>query len=1136
MRRLVLVLCFCYPTVFFAQVGGALLSKKNVKVTDTIRIDSVSINPFHFQVFTTEAQHIPSKAYTVDFTKGLLFPGDSLLAHSDSLRIRYKKYPEFLTKSYYQFDPNRIVTTRHHKKGLYQLGTSRNKQKFEPFDGLNTSGSISRGITVGSNQNSVLNSKLDLQITGKITNNVHIRASIQDSDIPIQQGGYSQRLNQFDQVFVELYSENWRIRGGDIDLVKDNSYFGNFHKKVQGLSVQANLTPNGNPTKVYAAGAIVRGVFTRNQFKALEGNQGPYKLTGPNGELYALVISGSETVYVNGIRLTRGENNDYVIDYNAGEIIFNATFPVKAGMRITVEFQYADRNYSRIVATGGVEHQAEKWEIGGFIYSENDLRNQPLQQDLSDGQKQTLADAGDDETQMVAPSAIPSEFSENNVLYQQDTVNGQLIYVYSTDPNDQLYLVKFSFVGPNQGNYIISNRPTIRTVYEYIAPSNGIKQGNYAPVTRLYAPTKLQMAVINGGYHPSEKTDFNFELAVSSHDKNLYSDLDEGDNDGFAGHFDIAQTLYADADSTKIKAFANVNFIQDNFESIEPLYQVEFNRNWNLITPEGNQSYIKAGLSYSQPKHGFAKYSFQKLAYSDTFNGSRQVLQAGLRFGDFTTQVSGSFLTSDGPQYQSEFLQVHLKGIYHFDPFWTGAEFDAEDNQQYDKLTTALTGLSQRFHSYKFFAGVGDSTAIYAEIGYRHRVNDSLRHTRLQRVSASDNYYIKSQLVNTANSRLSVFINYRRLKQSDLEDKLIQSLNSRLLYQQSLFNNLLNLHTLYETSSGNLPQLEYTYVKVEPGQGRYTWNDYNQNGVQELDEFEIAPYPDQAEYIRVLLPNRVFIKTRKNKFSQIITLNFAQLNDDSTQESWLSHFYNQTTYLVNRKVKHDGANFNLNPFSSQGEELAVNLNFRNTLYFNRGKQHYTSSYSYISSQSKNLFSTGLQAHQLESHQLQFTHKIGASWLFNLNGQLNHTKSQYENFNSREYTIDGYAIAPKISYLLTRNTRFNLYYKYNHQQNKIGDLEQLNRQKLGTSFHFSHGRKYAITGEFNFIYNNFDGQAFSPVAYEMLQGLQPAKNYTWQVLFQKKITQYLDLNLSYHGRKSEGAPTIHTGSVELKAYF
>jgi hypothetical protein len=38
---------------------------------------------------------------------------------------------------------------------------------FKPFDGLNTSGSITHGITVGNNQNSTVNSNLDLQITGK---------------------------------------------------------------------------------------------------------------------------------------------------------------------------------------------------------------------------------------------------------------------------------------------------------------------------------------------------------------------------------------------------------------------------------------------------------------------------------------------------------------------------------------------------------------------------------------------------------------------------------------------------------------------------------------------------------------------------------------------------------------------------------------------------------------------------------------------------------------------------------------------------------------------------------------------------------------------------------------------------------
>ncbi len=64
-----------------------------------------------------------------------------------------------------------------------------------------------------------------------------------------------------------------------------------------------------------------------------------------------------------------------------------------------------------------------------------------------------------------------------------------------------------------------------------------------------------------------------------------------------------------------------------------------------------------------------------------------------------------------------------------------------------------------------------------------------------------------------------------------------------------------------------LPQQDFTYVEVEAGQGAYTWIDYNENGIQELEEFEIAQFQDQGSYIRVLLPNRVFIKTHQNRLS-----------------------------------------------------------------------------------------------------------------------------------------------------------------------------------------------------------------------------------------------------------------------------
>jgi hypothetical protein len=64
---------------------------------------------------------------------------------------------------------------------------------------------------------------------------------------------------------------------------------------------------------------------------------------------------------------------------------------------------------------------------------------------------------------------------------------------YSNDAQQELFNVRFTLVGTNIGNYIITNSATI-SVYEYIPPVNGIPQGNYEPIIQLIAPTKVQVA------------------------------------------------------------------------------------------------------------------------------------------------------------------------------------------------------------------------------------------------------------------------------------------------------------------------------------------------------------------------------------------------------------------------------------------------------------------------------------------------------------------------------------------------------------------------------------------------------------------------------------------------------------------
>ena len=1097
-------------------------SKKFIVSKDTIRFDSVPINPQNFKVLAGKKILYPTE-YEIFYNEALLIISAEKY---QEITIEYFRFPAFITKTYSPFDKKFIVPNNSNTGQLYSLTTNKKATELKLFDGLKTSGYINRGITSGNNQSTVANSSMDINIEGKLSDKVAIRANIFDTNIPLQENGYSQSITDFDRIFIELYSKDWRVKAGDISLKNESSYFLAFEKQVSGLEVAASINTN---TKIAASGAIVRGQFSSYDFVGIEANQGPYKIFGPNNEPNFVIIAGSEKVFVNGSKITKGINEDYLIDYNIGEVRFNTTFPITNDMRIRVEFQFSNRNYTRFISYEKAEYKTNNVELSGYFYNENDVKNQPIQVSLTAAQKQILANAGNNTNLMVGESAYPDVFDANRILYKKVQSGTNDYFEYSTNENDNLFTVTFSNVNNNEGDYILSETFANGNVFVYV----GANLGNYQPITQLIAPTKLQVAVLNSSYKPSKKTTILTEVAFSNNDQNLFSTIDNNQNKGIATKLAWKQTLL----DKKWKLLSDVNylFIHKNFNTIQRFQSVEFNRDWNLNNPTGNQQQIGIDLSLQKSEDTFLNYSFQQLQFSDNFKGEKHLITSNLQLKNTSFYTNSSFLSNNSEIQDNTFLRVKAGIEQRLLKSWFGGFLNIESNNGVIKQTQEAILTNHQFKEYEGYIGLGDSTKVFAKVGFNYRDNDSIRTNTFTEINNRKTYYLDAKIIQTERTNLSLFANYRETENAFSENQ--KALNSKIIYNQRFFKNFITLGTSYETSSGNVAQQDFVYVEVEAGQGFYTWIDYNDNGIQEFDEFEVAEFQDQANFLRVPLPNLQFIATQSAKINQSITLNANQWSNKTGLKKVLSHFYNQFFLSSRNELERARNSFNLNPFNmSKDKKISVNFTIKNSLYFNRGLQNFSATYTYAKAENKQQYSIGSQDTDTNYQQIDFQHKVGKFWLIDLQGKLSENKLETENFNNRNYEIDVIAFQPKISYVLNNDNRFAAFYHMKNKENTLAEFEKLKQQKIGIEYFYTGKSTSQFNANFTTFFNDFSGNPNSPVGYQMLEGLQEGTNYTWTFLWNKKLNSFLNVNLNYKGRKSLNSKTIHTGTINLKAVF
>ncbi|MFM7233619.1 MAG: hypothetical protein ACKOZM_03450, partial [Flavobacteriales bacterium] len=108
-------------------------------------------------------------------------------------------------------------------------------------------------------------------------------------------------------------------------------------------------------------------------------------------------------------------------------------------------------------------------------------------------------------------------------------------------------------------------------------------------------------------------------------------------------------------------------------------------------------------------------------------------------------------------------------------------------------------------------------------------------------------------------------------------------------------------------------------------------------------------------------------------------------------------------------------------------------------------------------------------------------------------------------------------------------------QYTDKQN-ILSFEKAIVLRAGAECNWNMPEKGSVRAEANFYRIDFNGVTTNSLAFEMLEGLQPGYNYTWQLAWQRNVAENIQLNIQYNGRKPQDIAIIHSGSVQVRAVF
>lgn len=1067
---------------------------------------------------------------------------DTLLTHHSDYQINYidgkinflkNLKPGTEVSISYLFIPFRLQKTYYHRKLIYQSDTTQTitaipttpDREMIQRSTLQKNGSIVRGISLGTNQGLKVDSGLRMNISGKITDKVEVVAALTDQTTPIQPEGNTQTLSEIDKVFVQLKSDHFNATLGDYYLSFSGSEFGQYQRKLQGAMGNAQF----DDFEFTVSGAVSKGQYTSNQFQGQEGNQGPYQLKGDRGQIDIIVLAGTEKVWIDGEPMTRGENNDYVIEYSTGQITFTRSRLITADSRIVVDFQYSDLQFQRNLYSA--QTQTKFWDdkinLDFRFFREADNKDNPLDFTLSDENLEQLQAAGDN-TDSAYVSGIRFVGEGKGFYVKVDSADVQFYRYAGSQKGD--YNVAFSYVGPGKGDY----KSVGFGNYQFV----GMGRGSYLPVIFLKSAQSHDLADMNLNLNLRKDFNISGELAASRFDRNTYSTKDDDDNSGLAYrasfNFRPEKVNIAGLHLGKFNIDGKYRVVNSRFNYIDRNDVVEKNRKWDLDEKLSSAEEIKEmNTSYQPVENVTIAFGLGDITKGSAFSSNRweaksdvtikKLPQLHYRVEKIESQNqaiarTGSWIRQFGNtdynwwkfrpffnylgEIKKETLQDTFKTGFKYDELTSGIVLNS-----FKKMSLTASISNRNDYTFKNDQFDPESKALTHKYQWKYAGGSKL--------TASAEYIHRDKI----------------FKDSELSDKKTDLGDIQVNYTPFKRAIVTNWH--YQISNTQVSKKERVYLKVSQGEGNYRFNEQT----EEYEPDDLGDYILRIRQTDDFIPVVELRASSRIQFKPKLIFTSKKLKP---WQKWLSTLSTETYLRVEEKTEEKDVwaiyRLDMSKFQQPGKTIFGNNSIRQDIYLLQDNRDFSARFRLENKKEVNFqFLEGGNITNFKEKSIRIIRRFSNRFSSQLDGT-----NQYRSylFTARsDKIIEANEMSLDLSYRPKQIFELAVKMKIVARKDIAKDPPtKANEFSLLPRASYSFRGKGKLQVEFEWTKVDLTPQN-RIVPYELVGINRMGTTLRWMFGLNYDVSKYIRATISYNGRREpDRSETIHVGRAEMRAYF